>query len=285
MAATRPAKAVAGLWLMISCKQCEGLLNLPANTSTVIMNIGSNIDPVLPPAQDFQTIAIAFGPIVGCRIKRRDRLYVVPAAVSATASFATMSVLNMNGLSSSLSAPATKNAAFMRGITEARPAPSVFVPVLSTRMLLEAIPPDVELWFLKTDMQGHDFEALAGGGELLKRVHYLRVECWASNVFSYEGVRNDFCNDHLPHMTALGFEFVETVGYRKAHRFKGIAAANAFCAQARVARKHFGIQDMDAFWKRQDTWLPPPPSHFLDPVMARRRSLMRQRASVARSSS
>lgn len=248
---------------------CTGVLHLPGNTSRVIMNIGSNIDPVLPPHDDPLTIAIAFEPVVGCLIKKHPRLYVVPAAVSAKGAWATMGVYNSHGLSSSLSAPSTKKARYMKLLRRAQPE-VLFVPVLSMVQVLEGIPPEVEIWFIKTDMQGHDFEALAGGGELLKRVHYLRVEAWAENVYSYEGAHNDFCNDHFPYFTALGFEFVELTGYWKHHRFKGHDAAAAFCALHKDDKAHHGIRDVDAFWRRKGTTMPPPPSQFENPVMARR---------------
>ena len=34
------------------------------------------------------------------------------------------------------------------------------------------------IWYMKTDMQGHDYSALVGGGDLLKRVNYIKSECW-----------------------------------------------------------------------------------------------------------
>ena len=44
------------------------LSGLPWYTKRVVMNIGSNLQPVLPPENDLNTSAIAFEPIVYCEI-------------------------------------------------------------------------------------------------------------------------------------------------------------------------------------------------------------------------
>ena len=36
----------------------------------------------------------------------------------------------------------------------------------------------LNLWYLKTDMQGSDFTALVGGGDLLKHIQYIKTEVW-----------------------------------------------------------------------------------------------------------
>jgi len=56
-------------------------LPLPPSIDRLIVNIGSNTDPLLP--SDASTAALAFEPIVPYRIKPSPNLYVVPAAVSA----------------------------------------------------------------------------------------------------------------------------------------------------------------------------------------------------------
>ena len=49
-----------------------GLLELPPSIERLIINVGSNDDPLLSP--DNQTGAIAFEPIVGCKIKPSPKI-------------------------------------------------------------------------------------------------------------------------------------------------------------------------------------------------------------------
>lgn len=236
-------------------------LSLPANTTRVLLNIGSHITPLRPPKDDLSTIVIAFEPVVGCRIRARERLYVVHAAVASSTSFSTMGVYHDNQGSSSLSAPA-KSFDWSK-----KAQPAVIVPVIAMRTVLESIPAGVEIWFMKTDMQGHDFDALVGGGHLLRRVHYLRAECSLNNVRSYTGPPNDFCLNLFPYLTSHGFEFVHMHGNAQARRavnnWKGVTghqAALDYCAQHKGDPPRAGMSEGDAFFQRAGARLPPPTS-------------------------
>jgi hypothetical protein len=88
------------------CVRAE--IRLADSVRTVLVNIGSNLEPLLPPDNDPTVAAIAFEPIVHCNVSQlHPRLYVVPAAVSSEDGLATMEVLHVNGVSSSLSSPVT----------------------------------------------------------------------------------------------------------------------------------------------------------------------------------
>ncbi len=39
------------------------LLDLPAATRLVLLNIGCNVDPILPPANDSSVVTVAFEPV------------------------------------------------------------------------------------------------------------------------------------------------------------------------------------------------------------------------------
>ena len=78
------------------------LSQLPHATRHVLLNIGSNLQPVRPPPNDNSTVAIVFEPIVAAKIVPESRLYVVSAAVSDESGLTTMGVFNQDGVSSSL---------------------------------------------------------------------------------------------------------------------------------------------------------------------------------------
>jgi len=234
------------------------MIALPANTSRVILNIGSHVTPIRPP-DDGSTIVIAFEPVVGCRIKPRPRLYVVHAAVAADTSLSTMGVYHANQGSSSLS-PAYGSMDFAHQVQ-----PSIIVPVLPMRTVIASIPVESEIWLLKTDMQGWDYAALVGAGELLRRVHYIRSECWLANTRPYNGPENDFCLHVLPYLTSQGFELVHMHGNSKARAFvnnwKGVTGmrdALAFCETTKDRPARAGLLEADAYFKRSGARLPPP---------------------------
>lgn len=255
----RTKLSAALLLLALRAPPTDAFIALPGNVTRVFLNIGSHIDPMPPPRNDVNTVTIAFEPIVGCRIKQRDWLYVIHAAVEADTSIATMGVYNSAQESSSLSAPAM-NFQFAQ-----RAQRSVLVPVISMRTVLSSIPYEVDIWFMKTDMQGHDYNTMVAAGELLGRVHYIRVECWIKNLYSYKGVRNDFCRDLFPYMRTHGFELVHMHGNSGARPavndgrgVAGQAAALEWCERFKNAPVQPGLLEADAYFKRIGTSLPPP---------------------------
>lgn len=238
----------------------------------LLLNIGSNSRPVLPPRHDNTTAALIFEPIVGCSLNMNaPRVSVVVAAVSDEASLATMNVYNANGVSSSLSV------AEKAGSWNSHRAQRA-VPVIAMRTVLQSIPADIELWFLKTDMQGYDWRALGSVGDELRRVHYLTSEVYVGGHHTYRGVKNDYCMQWLPHMLRLGFVPLglfrdqprpkmelyqissnESLGSPRARHEQ---AALDFCARTRMetdGTKATTLYEANAYWFLRGSKMPPPP--------------------------
>jgi hypothetical protein len=274
------------------------MLSSLTGVTRLYMNIGSNVDPVMAPSAK-GTATISFEPVVGCSIKPALGLHVIHAAVSDENGFASIGVYNAGGLSSSLAEPAPALSARL----DANPAfrkPPKLVPMVAMTSVLGALPPPpLELWFLKTDMQGYDFKALGSAGPRLRRASFLVTEVWvfSRDGGSYAGVRNDYCRDWLPYMLGLGF--IPTGLQREQPRPKFqlfndrnhgksaagfIAMARAFCkadelrvkkkredeirtdkleklANASSRQRHIADEswEADAWWIRNDTTLPLPP--------------------------
>ena len=208
-----------------------GLLDkLPKNADTLILNIGSNRDAVMPineKTTNRNTVAVAIEPIVphltAVDVEHRfpnalgKQFFIVPAAVSATDGLAMMEVTGRSshwaGSTSSLSPVADNtsvaNARSPTGLKKAGGALKV-VPVLGMRTVLDAIPSSIALALLFTDMQGHDFEALRGAGEALQRAEFVKAETTISRN-NYAGVNNSFCIHLLPYMDSIGFELVGVI--------------------------------------------------------------------------
>ena len=162
------------------------LLKFPPGVARVIVNVGSNLQPPVPKEEDVAVIAVEPMLDTAARIPKHERVFVVTAAVSNVAGFASFFAYNFNGESSSLAQMRDEDAAAPSGwwaadnLREKGYAPVNFVPVLTLRMLLEAIPPELEIILLKTDMQGFDFTAVSAvGSAALARVRqvYSEVNC------------------------------------------------------------------------------------------------------------
>ena len=210
------------------------------------------MEPVKPPQDDPSCVSIILEPVVACKIPPAERMYVVQAAVSANETLSTMGVYN-RGISSSLS-PVAKDDWWNTG---KRRSPFTIVPVLSLRTVIASIPDRVAIWFLMTDMQGHDFAALANAGDLLDRVHYMKNEVWIGNVQSYAGLRNDFCLDHFPFLVDRGFALKKVAQKHKTWYRDGAHAARDCPATPRARVP--GLNESDALWSRPGTTLPRPP--------------------------
>jgi hypothetical protein len=183
-------------------------MELPHHVSEVFLNIGSSLDPILPPVDSGDKgLTIAFEPIVGCKIKPHKYLMVVHAAVAATAGLTSMFLYNTNGESSSLSKPAFSS--FWNSDAK-RDGHIQIVPVITLRQILHAIPSHIAIPYIKTDMQGHDFVAVAAAQDDLfqRNVDYLYTEVYLDHQSSYQNVTNDFCTDWWPHMRRVGYELV-----------------------------------------------------------------------------
>ena len=232
-------------------------LALPDGTASVVLNIGSSLDPALPAPGSIGVVTVAFEPLpdVAAAIPVRPNLVVVAAAVAAYDGLGGMRRYNEGGVSSSLHTAARRgewNANTTRG-----DGARVVVPVLALGKILESIREDV--FFLKTDMQGADFDAVSSvDRKLLRRVSFLATETWAENARTYAGVANDLCRDWVPAMERAGFVLVHVapvfaVPYVSDHA----AFAEAFVVHDRCGRDdavptQFEYCEADAYWVRDD---------------------------------
>ena len=131
------------------------------------------------------------------------------------------------------------------------------------RTIIGALPASVELWFLKTDVQGHDFAAVKGAGDMLRRVQWMKNEVQIQRQQMYEGVDNDFCDDFWPYLTNLGFDLVELASDSGRTLTAGNEGGRAYCAkhaQSNATRHGTSSHSAtDAYWVRRDgpRWHPP----------------------------
>lgn len=83
------------------------------------------------------------------------------------------------------------------------------VPVLRLEDVLDALPTELDVVYLKTDVQGVDLQVLQSAGEKLRRVYRVRAE--VINAPTYEPIgaqRPSGEAEMLAYMKRLGFRFV-----------------------------------------------------------------------------
>ena len=234
------------------------------NVKNIVVNIGSNIDPVVSDRAD--VASVAFEPIVPHLITapHRQRLLIVPAAVSSSGGISQMHLYGRSGRyvasASSLSTVGDvakeifsfsyKNGSFPAAAKKKIKMEGTMrtVPLVSMRAVMDAIPPGMQPLFLKTDMQGFDFQAIRSVGADLTRFHYVKNEVDYSGNIAYQtaaSTRNDFCLDLLPHMTRLGFRFLQLASDTNILMHKR-SQADALCARGE-AKERLPVV-FDAYW-------------------------------------
>ena len=246
-------------------------LQLPKGIDTLIINIGSNLQPLLPPDDEPSTAAIAVEPIVHCNISRHPRLFVLPIAIAAGNGLAKMEMHNVDSVSSSLVQPVNSVLSLMKEAGKDFVTPARFVPLLAMTDFLQSFPSEAKILFLKTDMQGMDYTALSSAGAALRRVDYLMTEVYFGGIQTYKGASNDFCRDMLPFMRSIGYQ---VIGLYTRHKYSDTLhksdiahatarddkSADAFCRKGKntpTSDKH-GMWEGNAYWKRNDTTARPP---------------------------
>ena len=86
------------------------LLDIPRSTKQLIINVGTSIDPIMPPKSYGPcSHSIAIEPIVGHDIQPHKQLSVIHAAVSDKPGLTSMNIYNTGGQSSSLAKPSKQN--------------------------------------------------------------------------------------------------------------------------------------------------------------------------------
>lgn len=188
-------------------------MKFPPNINSVVINIGSNKEPI--PPTDKNCVAVIVEPIAFVEAEETARAndassggitFIIPAAISNVTGFSLMNVYNEHGYSSSLSEAST-TLPWTKVVNDNLPQKRL-VPVLTLNHLLHMIPSNLPITFMKTDMQGYDFLAVTSS-TMLARVEKIFSEVYVLKSSSYYNVRNDFCRDWIPSMKILGFKPID----------------------------------------------------------------------------
>jgi len=138
------------------------------------------------------------------RLAGRPRLVALPVAIDLERGWRDFHV-NANDSTSSLAASVEGNPyQDLTRTVEVRP-----VPVLRLQDVLERIPPQVEVEYVKTDVQGLDLQVLKSAGQALRRVDRVKAEVIAGSIYQATGdSRPGTEAEFVAYMEQMGFGFV-----------------------------------------------------------------------------
>jgi FkbM family methyltransferase len=133
----------------------------------------------------------------------RTRLIALPVAISTERGWLDFHVNARNDTSSLLKSVEGNMVDKLTKTVETRK-----VPVLRLEDVLGRIAPEVEVEFLKTDVQGHDLQVLKSAGAQLRRVRKVKVEVINAPIYEGSGAwRPGTEAEFVTYMTAQGFAF------------------------------------------------------------------------------
>jgi FkbM family methyltransferase len=149
---------------------------------------------------------IAIEPLAECWKAWPDnaRLLALPVAIATERGFMDFHVNSDDGNSSLLeTTPGTSMSEAMRTVEVRK------VPVLRLEDVLERIPTQIDVEFLKTDVQGVDLQVLMSAGEQLRRVGRVRAEVINAQLYEPNGeLRPGSEKEFVDYMESKGFAFV-----------------------------------------------------------------------------
>lgn len=140
----------------------------------------------------------------------KARLIALPVAISTERGWMEFHVNASNATSSLLK---TVDGNMVNDLTKT--VQTRQVPVLRLQDVIERVPPEVEVEYVKTDVQGHDLQVLKSAGEQIRRVHSVKAEI--INVPIYEGTgewRPGTEAEFVAYMQGQGFAFEKDSGVR-----------------------------------------------------------------------
>jgi FkbM family methyltransferase len=179
-------------------------LEIPEGIKTIWINVGTHLDPVLPPENDKSVLVIGFEPNLDLvnRISKTARLFIIPAAVGNFDGIASFHLSSNDGGSSSL-------AQFQDRAKKLDSGNRAFVPVVRLEHILTQIPSNINVDKIKIDAQGFDLEVIKSAGPQISRFKEIIGEVVANEDLAYY---KDVDNSKKSWL-----EFMEANGFKKVH--------------------------------------------------------------------
>ena len=194
--------------------RADGYFAIPEGVTRVWIDVGAHLlETTLPEVEKNPDLAlVAIEPLAETWKAWPDnpRIIGIPAAVNRERGVMDFHVNASDGTSSLLPSDPKKA---LHPLTDLAAATVEVrqVPVLLLRDVLERVPPQLDIEFLKTDVQGVDLQVLKSAGEQLRRAWRVKTEVIVHNEGVYLGEGDDapgLESDFDTYMKSMGFDFV-----------------------------------------------------------------------------
>jgi FkbM family methyltransferase len=198
-----------------SILDAEGRLAVPDRVRRVWIDVGAHeletTKDELLGNRDMALIAIE--PLEECWKTWPDkaRLFALPVAISTERGWMDFHVNAGNATSSLLETVQGNMVPELTKTVETRK-----VPVLRLQDVLERIPLDMDIEYLKTDVQGHDLQVLKSAGEEIRRVRRVKVEVINAPIYGGTGERRPGTEEEfVDYLAGHGFDFERDTAVRR----------------------------------------------------------------------
>ena len=160
---------------------------IPSGKTAVEINIGTNWSPIKASGPHVYLILVEPSPSIAPVLKKREpTATVLQMAISNFTGTALFHNYQSNSQASSSLSDPTRDKFWSKN------GHDIQVNVHTLKELLDAVPKDVPIQFLKTDMQGHDLTAIKSAGSEITRISKVLSEAYVNGKEpNYKGVTND----------------------------------------------------------------------------------------------
>jgi FkbM family methyltransferase len=207
--------------------RADGCFSFPPGVKRVWVDVGAHYLETTRRQVDWESDVgvIAIEPLSECWPKwpATERLIGMPVAIDRERGWVDFNVNASDATSSILKSRSDSSVAALTRTVEVRR-----VPVLRLEDVLSRVPADLEITYLKVDVQGLELRVLQSAGDELRRVYAVRTEILELAAYEADGT------GHLPtraeiegFMAGMGFRFVKDVEVHEGWRDK--AYVNTGC--------------------------------------------------------
>ena len=185
----------------------DGFLRLPKRVRRVWVDVGAHHLETTKGELRYEDVAvIAIEPLkeAWSHWPDSERVIGIPAAIYLDRGSMDFHVNALDDTSSLLESTGDERTGAFTKTVEVRK-----VPVIRLEDVLNAVPPDVAIAYVKTDVQGVDLQVLQSAGETLRRAERVRSEI--TNLGAYkklDGVGMATENEMRTYLQKMGFDLV-----------------------------------------------------------------------------